>query len=497
MKNVISLAGPRVILILLLPVLVLTSLPAKPAASAPAQQDDSSSVVFLPLTLSDAARSDLEPGVPLPSATPAEPTASVTAPPPTASPTPTLGPTAIPEPPIEIEGDWVRTPHYELLSPSTSIDKRDLGLMMEQFYTQATGYFEAEPEGVGTGEGESRLVGKIFADNASYLAGLRADGIGADLGGSGGYYDPGGKIFYLFVQPSRHYTRMLTMHEAAHQLQHLAGGCRNPGWWTEGEADHLGMHTWDGKTLHMKLQPLISLEDHPESALEAFSSKGRDIGYITRGERGWSYREAWGVVSFLNDKLPTEAKALRGRYCGGESSAEGWAAVFGGPVTAEINESYEVWLSSNQQPWDWVWNSFEPLGHDGFHGQAGSNAIAVMKVRPEALTVEIEPVSGNLRAGLMVAYHDSSDFVMLRLYADRRLEVIRVNPGWSWAWLVSITAPEPDAGTLDRMGARIEDGKLVVTVNGSEVVVLDDPKDVAGSFGLNLEGCEILVRVLP
>jgi hypothetical protein len=376
------------------------------------------------------------------------------------------------------------------------VDKQELGRLMEQFYTQATSYFGSEPAIVT--EGGERLVGKIFADQTSYREGLRADGIPGGAGGSGGYFDPGTRTFYLFVQPSRHYTRMLTMHEAGHQLQRLAGGCNYPGWWTEGEAEHLGMHSWDGETLHMSRQPLISLEDHPKSALAAFERKGRDLGYIVRGETGWSYHEAWAVVSFLRDTFPEEFKDLRRRYCSGEKTAEGWRAVFGEPVSAALNDAYAAWLAANQQPWDWIWNAFEPWGARGLHGQAAdTNALAAMKERPDELEIEIEPLSGNLRAGIVVAYYGTSDFVMLRLFADRSLQVIRVSEGFRWDWLHRTTAPEAAPDTLDRMSARVEGERLVLSMNGEEVYVLEDPRDLAGSFGMNLEGCEIRLRILP
>lgn len=376
---------------LLIPVLVLLasrSMIAVPADAAPAPQAEPSVVVYLPLVLHNAQQSDLNPGPHPPASTP-----TGTAAPPTVEPPATVVPTVTPKPPIEIVGDWVRTPHYALLSPSPRVDKRELGLMMEQFYGQATDYFGAEPEG------DERLVGKIFADVDSYRAGLAADGIGGS-GGSGGYYHPSNRTFYLHVQPSRHYTRQLTMHEAAHQLQHLAGGCRNPGWWTEGEAEHLGMHTWDGQTLQTSRQPLITLEDYPQSALQSFQAKGNDFGYIVRGESGWSYRDVWTVVSFLHDAHPADFGELRELYCAGTDSAEGWRAVFGELVSDGMNDGCAAWLGANQQPWDWIWNAFEPWGEDGLHGYAAdTNALAAMKQRPEALTVELEPVSESFPRG--------------------------------------------------------------------------------------------------
>ena len=491
-------SAPRLTPRLLL-ALGLTGLAATPAGLAsPATQDPPAAVIHLPLTMADADRAALDPGQIAP---PATPTTPATAPPPTLTPTEAPSATATVQPtpttkPVEIDGDWVRTEHYALLSPSPRVDKLELGRMMEQFYTQATAYFGAEPSGIGAGE--ERLVGKIYANQASYQAGLRADGVRGGGDDAGGYFDPGTGTFYLFVQPSRHYTRMLTLHEATHQLQRLAVDCDDPDWWAEGEAEHLGMHTWDGETLQLARQPLISLEDHPLSALETFESKGRDISYIVRDQEGWSYREAWAVVSFLRAERPREAAALRGRYCAGEPSEAAWRAVFGGPVTAAINQQYEAWLRANQQPWDWVWNAFEPWGPRGFHGQAAdTNALAVTKERPEALEVEIEHLSGNLRASLVVAYHGTQDFVMLRLYTDRILEFIRVTEGFRWEVLARIPAPDARPGTFDRMSARVVDGRLVLAMNGEEVLALDAERDVEGRFGLNLEGCEIRARILP
>ena len=121
----------------------------------------------------------------------------------------------------------------------------------------------------------------------------------------------------------------------------------------------------------------------------------------------------------------------------------------------------------------------------------------MMKERPSDLEVEIEPISEALKAGLIVGYHGTEEFVMLRLFADRRLHVIRVSSGFSWDWLLRTTAVDAPAGQFDRMAARIENQTVVLSVNGEDVFTLDQARDVEGSFGFNLEGSDLRLRVLP
>ena len=324
------------------------------AAAAPLVQEDWNSVIYVPLALEDAGESDFAPLRPAPSTTPTDPsgTPTISATPsvspgasatlePTLAPSPT--PTLIP-PSIRIDGDWVETDHYRLFSPSERVDKDALGRMMEQYYAYTTDYFGAEPTS------DLPLIGKIFADRESYVAGLVEDGFSASAGGSGGYYHPRTKTFYLFVQPTQHYTRMLTMHEATHQMQDLAGDCSYPTWWSEGEAEHLGMHSWDGSQLESTLHPLVTLEDYPKQALKRFEERGKAFQPIVTDRSGWNYREAWALVSFLREEHPEDFDTLRTAYCSGEASVEAWTDVFGPPVGTDLTIEYELlaWRESGK-----------------------------------------------------------------------------------------------------------------------------------------------------
>jgi hypothetical protein len=411
--------------------------------------------------------------------------------PPTSLPTQPPSATPAPTPSIVIDGDRVLTDHYELRISTDRIDKQEFGRLLEAYYPQAVEHFGAAPT---SKDPDGRLIGEIYHDDVSYQAALARRYRLAP--GSGGYYAPWLEKFYLFVQPSRHYSRQLTLHEATHQMQSQAGGCKLPGWWAEGEPEYLGMHTWDGISLQTQVIPPISLEDYPAGALSNFESKGSDIGYIVRGESGWVRKEGWGIIAYLFDTRPEQAEALRKRYCAGEESGAAWAAVFGGPVDDAMNSTYHAWLLEHQQPWQWVWNTFEPDGPNAFKAFSGSNAIAVLKQVPRRLEVDLGPSSEAMQAGIMFNYRGTSDFTMLRLNKARKLSIIRVEPGWNWSWKKTLDIPPRADDGLDTMRIDIEHPITVVYVNDQEVASYTEPSVAEGQVGLNLEGSAVRFRVL-
>lgn len=437
--------------------------------------------VYLPLAL---ARAEFE----APSSATPEPWSSATDRPPSATPGATVTSaataTATPSPTAElrVDGPRVTTAHYDLWVEG--LDGAEVGRLLEAAWPAWRDFFQAEPEG--------RLPAKVYANVEGMRAGMAADGL--SYGGGGGYYHPGNRTFYAFVQPSAYFTRMLILHEATHQFHYLAATA-NLGyagfWYGEGLAEHFGMHNWDGSRLETGVIPAISLEDYSAQALAELDAQGRDLASLVADKPGWTRASGWGLVSWLLDERAAGAAALFARLNAREDPSQAWAAVFGPPAMADA-QAYRVWLSGHQQPWREVWRAFEQRG-DALVGSSGVNALAVRKAtaagRDEPLAVSLEPLSGPLRAGLVLGFSDAQHFVVVQLLQSRDVWVFRMTPA-GWQWVTGGRAADR-VGERDRLSARrAADGGWTAAINGVDVVTVPDE----GLLGLNVDGCTVAFR---
>ena len=132
------------------------------------------------------------------------------------------------------------TKHYRL--HGEKVDVKDVGRMLEGLHKNLTKHFGRAPKG--------KLRIEVYGNRKRWQDALRRDGITPP--NAGGYYSPKTKTGYLFVQPTKYFTRQLILHEATHQFHYLAATNNNsPGcfWYVEGLAEYFGMHNWDGKEL--------------------------------------------------------------------------------------------------------------------------------------------------------------------------------------------------------------------------------------------------------
>lgn len=125
--------------------------------------------------------------------------------------------------------------------------------------------------------------------------------------------------FWIYEQPSAFYRRYLMLHEGTHAfMQQLLGG-RGAPWYSEGMAEYLSVHTWDGKNLALK-QTIDNREDAPlwgrvKLVKDAFAAgqglMPEDILMMDDEEflRNESYGWAWALCHFL-DRHPKYREAF-------------------------------------------------------------------------------------------------------------------------------------------------------------------------------------------
>ena len=382
--------------------------------------------------------------------------------------------TLLGSPPAGIEH---QTTHYDLYAEG--VNEADTGAMLEELYRQLTKHFGAAPQG--------RLRVEVYATQEGWQEGLKRDGLGDPK--SGGYYDPGGKKAYLWVQPSEYFTRQLILHEATHQFHYLAAtGNRNPnvGWYTEGLAEYFGMHNWDGKELKTGVVPAVTLEDYPAQALAQFDRLKHDLQGVADGSTACDRPLGWALVHYLMNRDPKRFHELAARLDAQRKPEKAWNQVFG-PVSAATVKDFREYLTGNAQPWRIATVSWQERG-SRIEGKAAVTSVVLLKKMPAALEAEVEILDGSLKAGIAFNFKSNDAFTLLQVLPDNKARIVQLANG---GWKVLATADVPAADGNPVVSWKREGKEAVLAVNGQEVGRLPDD----GEVGLNVEGCQAVFRV--
>lgn len=131
--------------------------------------------------------------------------------------------------------------------PETVADVKNLPAVFDAAVLQWAKYFEVDP----TKLADWKLVGCIMQTQERFQgAGLYTN----DLPDFPNGFQKGSQ-FWLYDQPSDYYRRHLMLHEGTHAfMSHWLGGA-GPPWYSEGMAEMLGTHQWDGERLTLGYNP--------------------------------------------------------------------------------------------------------------------------------------------------------------------------------------------------------------------------------------------------
>ncbi len=170
-------------------------------------------------------------------------------------------------------GFRVETSHYRLFVRGLpDAEARELGRLAETAWEGWQAYFPT-PFDLDPSDPFEAYVEANAADFADRLAADGLDPSAAD--GAGGFYHPATRRAYLSVQPSVWYTRVLFLHELAHQAHRQSRGPTEvQGWYVEGVAEFLSRHDWDGQCLRLGALPHLSLEDPARAAARRTRQEG-------------------------------------------------------------------------------------------------------------------------------------------------------------------------------------------------------------------------------
>lgn len=377
----------------------------------------------------------------------------------------------------------VDTEHYSLTSDGSEDELTEWGAVLEAAWPQYAEFFDTEPD-LKRGE---RLSVAIFEDDESFRRAIARGGGTAPS--AGGYYCPKARTAYLKRQPSAWYTRNVLLHEAAHQFHYLArtgNDAPSGDWYVEGIAEHLGSHHWDGTTLSVGVEPLLSLEDRAGAALAAVSRDDFSFEALLESE-DVSRPEAMYLVRYLSLTEPKKfARHAKGLDRGGVATVKTFKKAFGKPEKVEA--AWKEWLTTRQSPLVPVFVEWDSRSADSVRGEGDSVVVCRTRGAAQSLAARVVPIDERrLRAGVLVAFESASDYTIAVVERKGDGGVLfheRFQNGWKRIG----THPIANLGGEPVMSVRREEAELIVSVDGAEIARIAAPAEPQ-PFGLVLDAC--------
>lgn len=379
----------------------------------------------------------------------------------------------------------LRSEHYELTVPSAFEDGEDWLALAEALHARLREHFGAAPPE------EAPLQVQFYADQASYMAGLAAEGVAPEVSRAGGVYWTGTRKASFWRQPSRAFTRHLYLHELVHQFHYLAvmdNQPRTPTWYTEGLAEHFSHHTWDGKTLVTGLSDLVMLEENIPSMAAAAREGTLDLEEVASGRLGGPKPESWALVHWLlagpDRGLTQRFRKLERRMWAGTPFT---SKVFGSSARARercLDQGLE-WLGSLRTTWRIEWIEWDTEGEV----LVGDSAVVgLIRARDAQARGGISAtLEGAGRAGVILGFRSTGEFLAVYHDPRGRAWLTRRTEG-RWIELAGADVPSGEQRHLHVEVRR--DGAVRVSVN--EAVVLEaavEPELLAGPPGLFTDAC--------
>ncbi len=375
----------------------------------------------------------------------------------------------------------VQGAHYELRYAGERSEAETFLAVLEAAWPQYEAFFGAAPKLTD----DERLVVHFARDRAGFERAIRADGT-RPPGTAGGYYWPGSRTAYLFRQPTRYYTRALLIHECAHQFHYLATtGNRNPkaSWYTEGVAEHLCWHEWDGEQLTLGLRPAISLKDYPAAAAKEIEAQDFDLAEAVASAHGTSRPVGWALVHFMvtADEHVRPARFLRFRRAMDKGAEPGRCFERHIGNAEKLLPVLRAWLRTKVQPWEHVFDHWEAQGPGRFRGTAGVVSLCAHRTGAKAIEAQLRvPIEGRFKGGLVLHFTSAKDYTVALVNWRGGVEVNRrVNGRWRrLGW--QRVAPPTRGGLLALRATRVPGG-VTLEVGGTRIGPFRQPE---GHFAL-------------
>ena len=364
---------------------------------------------------------------------------------------------------------------YDLYAEIDAAEADEIATMLEAAFDAYAAWWGVDPADVGP----TPFRVELYADAQAFYDAVEADGLEPPVG-AGGYFHSSTGIAYLYAQPTVWFTRVLALHEVAHQFHHAvrADGHFTPGWYSEGLAEYLSLHDWDDGCLRVGRLPMLSLEDLPRRALDAVDAGELDLAAHLGQDGSLSRPLEWGLFGFLDDVHHAEFVTWRDAMDAGDVAFED---VFGhGPGL--FDAPLASWIEDHQQP-------MTPTYLQWIHRQPGTVygwADGVMTIAPVkesvtrfAATFDFPPPGTD--RGIVLGFDDPSNYLALLMNSTGAWSAFTVTDG-NVTW-PSVGATSEDYG--GRVTVSVVHGPDSSTISAqTEDFVVDRPFTGAGGAAI-------------
>jgi hypothetical protein len=389
----------------------------------------------------------------------------------------------------------IETEHYALHAEGAPALAEEYARVLEAAWKQYQRYFKAKPKI----KKKAKLVVRYFETAEAWSQALKADGAPV-IQHAGGYYHPANQTVYFYRQPTVYYSRVLLLHEAAHQFHYLAK-TRNKkptaDWYTEGVAEYLSWHHWDGTTLELAVLPNVSLKDYAAAALKEIEAKEFEFGKMVEGGTPASRAVSCALLRWLatgNDgKFVKGFEPFRRKMDGGVRPGPTFRKLIGQP--ASVQEQLTSWLSQNQEPFGYVFNEWFGIGPGRMRGffPGGTSICRLKPVTPAfTATLEVPADKKGWRGGVVLHYTSPKDYTVALLDWGGWVHIKRfTGSGFQTMERGEVTAIEK--GTTYRFQLFRRKGKVTMMIGNTGF----GPWELPGSaFGLAVERSDLTFRDL-
>jgi hypothetical protein len=360
--------------------------------------------------------------------------------------------------------------------------------MLEASWGAFEGYFHFAPQ-LAAGE---RLKMKLYLDYDAWQTGMKDDGILQPPASAGGYFDPTTRTAYLYRQPTIYFTRVLALHEAAHQFQ-LLGRAQNaspPSWYVEGIAEYISRHDWDGSCIRLGALPLLSQEDAPAKALEIVHNNGLDLTSIVNGG-AFDRPIAMAVTRYFET---ADDGAHRADYqdfedavdIDGTDAATAFGSILGAP--SMYDAPIETWLAGDQEPMSVVFLEWTHISSTSVRGQA-NGVLTLARLKNPTQHFEARYAAPG-EGGMLIAYDDANKYVAVVLRKTGKVEKFSYLTGTP-LWLPT-SMSVPQASEYKMSFDRVDGDTISLTIN--EVSAEIDHGAATAAGGLALHDSDIVFR---
>lgn len=186
--------------------------------------------------------------------------------------------------------------------PEAAEDVKNLPAVFDAAVPQWAKYFDVDPAKLA----DWKLVGCVMESKERFQgAGLYTRDV-PDF--PNGFQQ--GSQFWLYDQPSDYYRRHLLLHEGTHAFMHHWLNGAGPPWYSEGMAEMLGTHQWDGQRLTLGYNPpdktQVPFWGRVKIVRDEFAAnRGMTLSDIFRYDaqahlKNEAYGWCWAATAFLN-----------------------------------------------------------------------------------------------------------------------------------------------------------------------------------------------------